>query len=420
MSYVHESPKQRQNRKDFNAFSKALTGSVASRLARRDQKSSISSIRTDKYMREANTYIKNQSAKVVARQQPLPPRFHTLLALQKTGGDEKGQWHKSIEMVNLLGGFIPDPPNGIEEWRWWTALGMAFIRRHPHLWGHTRAAYELAEYWVSDIWLLRTARDMLPPLDGSFKDFVGRQDKNEMKEEIIDRIKAGQWRQPVTGALEDRGYMAFTWDMKGRNIRNTNTVAHAEPGESEHNSDAGSGRGLNTGGCVISPNLPPGERSFTAEAAEKMAAAIKSQGRKLGRSWKTDDEINEIARKNDRKKNREQIWSQQNKALNIEFQQYLSKPGKAFQMNDPVTTRWRASSDWDRPRVHKEWWPAVVTKIYSDGTVDLTINDERGETYRRVPSDHVKIDRMELAILSATQGKSKLWKYSLFSSIIFF
>jgi len=411
MSYQYENPQQKQNRKEFNAFAKALTGSVASRLARRDQKASMSSLRTDKYMREADVYIKKNNAKVVARQAPLPPRFHTLLALQMVGGEEKGQWHKSPEMVQLLGGFIPDPPNGIEEWRWWTALGMAFIRRHPHLWKLTRAAYERAEFWVSDIWLLRTARDMLPPLDGTFKDFVGRQSTDEMSSDIVNQIRAGQWRQPVTGALENRGYMAFTWDMKGRTIRDTNTLAEAAPGESEHGKGAGhgrtddamEGRGREQG---ASPHSPPGERSFTAEAAANMEATIKAQGRKLGRSWKTDDEINELARKKDRQVKRERVWSQQSKALNMEFQQYLSKPGKAFQMNDPVTTRWRASSDFDRPRVHKQWWSAKVMKIYSDGSVDVTIADDRGETYKRVHPNHVRIDRVALAILSAKQGQS--------------
>ena len=72
----------------------------------------MSSIRTDHYMREADGYIKSRQAKVAKRQQPLPPRFRTLLALQSTGGEEKGQWHKSPELMKLLGGYVPDPPKG--------------------------------------------------------------------------------------------------------------------------------------------------------------------------------------------------------------------------------------------------------------------------------------------------------------------
>ena len=400
--YVRESPQEKQNRKNFQNFSKALTGSVASRLARRDQKSSMSSIRTDHYMREADGYIKSRQAKVAKCQQPLPPRFRTLLALQITGGEEKGQWHKSPELMKLLGGYVPDPPKGIEEWRWWTALGMAFIRRHPHLWKNTRSAYELAEYWVTDIWLLRTARDMLPPLDGTFKDFIGRQGKNEIHPEIAAKIRGGQWRQPVTGALENRGYMAFTWDMKGRSIRDTNTLAHAVPGADEHDQkghreelttandaggerrrrrrrrekDGGSGSpGSNSGSPGSDPGSPP--RGFTAEAAQKMEESIRKQGNKVGRTWKTNDEINEIARVKEHQLRLKNEMNNQAKALNKEFEKYMSRPGKDFRLNDPVSTRWRASSEWDQGRVHKQWWSAIVKKVYSDGTVDIIMNDGR-------------------------------------------
>lgn len=413
-NYTHESPQQRADRRQFQRFSKALTGSVASRLARRDQKSSMSSIRTDHYMREADTYLKTQNRKVVERQQPLPPRFYTLLAQQVVGGEQKGQWHKSPEMVELLGGFVPDPPNGIEEWRWWTALGMAFIRRHPHLWKHTRAAYEKGEFWVSDIWLLRTARDMLPPLDGTFKDMVGRQGKNDMSSDVIAKIRAGQWRQPVVGALEQRGYMAFTWDMKGRNIRDTNTLAHAAPGDPEHIDDGARRReGVTTAeamaareGKAFGTTLGE-ERGFTAEAARKLEESIAKQGAKIGRTWKTDDEINEIARRKDRADKREKNYKRNTKALNREFEIYMSRPGKDFRLHDPVSTRWRASSDYDLPRINDMWYPATVIKVYTDGAVDVRINDVRGETYRRVDKKHVRIDRVELAILSAKESMKR-------------
>ena len=414
--YNHESPQQKQNRKDFKKFSKALTGSVASRLARRDQKSSISSIRTEHYMREADHYIKTQNLKVVKQQQPLPPRFYTLLAQQIRGGECKGQWNKTAEMVELMGGFVPDPPKGIEEWRWWTALGMAFIRRHPHLWTHTRAAYEKAEFWVSDVWLLRTARDMLPPLDGTFKDFIGRQSKSEMNPNIAAQIRAGQWRQPVVGALEERGYMAFTWDMKGRNIRDTNTLAHAAPGEPEHIDIKNRKRTIETAGgtrrLVGTANTGPRspeeeERGFTAQAAQALEESMNAAGKKFGRTWKTDDEINEIARRKDRQIKREKEFQKSNKALNREFDLYLSRPGKDFHLNDPVTTRWRATSNYDLPKQNKIWYSAKVIKVYTDGCVDVKLLDERGETYKRVDKKHVRINRVELAILSAQESIAK-------------
>ena len=57
-------------------------------------------------------------------------RAHTAPADQI--GKQKGQWLETPELVELLGGYVPHPPDGVTEWRWWTALRMAFLRRHPH------------------------------------------------------------------------------------------------------------------------------------------------------------------------------------------------------------------------------------------------------------------------------------------------
>ena len=406
MAYVSESPQQKRNRREFARFSSALTSSLASRLARRDQKASIASHNTAPYLRTANEVLRRRNYVAVIREPPIPPRFHTLLKLQIKTGKAKGQWAKSPELVELMGGFVPEAPDGVTEWRWWTALAMAFIRRHPHLHARMREAYELAEYHVPDPWLLRTARDMLPPLDGSFKDFTGSQRRGDLDPHTMAEIAAGRWQAPVKAALKQQGYMAFTWDMKGRDIRRPNEIAHLAPGDEylkKKDLQGYDGSGADADGAA-SPPPTRGSGTFTADAAKQIEASIKAAGKKSIRTWRTDAEIEVQTRRDERRKKRLVERRLQDKALNMEFDAFLRRPGKSFRKNDPVTTRWRASSDWDRPRVCSQWFPAVVTKIYTDGSVDLQMMEGRCEVYRRVDKEHVRINRVELAILSAKEG----------------
>ena len=387
-TFTHESPAQRRKRREFTRFSKALTSSLPSRLARRDAKSSIAAHNTSAYMRHADTLLKERARKPPPPSVRLPPRFLTLLSLQVRSGKQKGQWHKSPELVELLGGYVPNAPKGVTEWRWWTALAMAFLRRHPHLHDRVREAYERAEFWVADPWLLRTARDMLPPLDGSWRDFVGKEGGAAVRKRegvdprVLDFVEAGQWNQSVKNSLENKGYMAFTWSMNGRGVTEPNAVAHAAPGECDHRvrigeegtrsrigtaASAGDGSRL---GTAHSQQQSRGSGSFTAEAAKKMEEAIAKSG-KVARTWLTDDELAQRLRVSEQKKKRAKQRKRQYKALNMEFEKFLSKPGKAFRVGDPVTTCWRASSEWDQPRAVAEWHDAKVLKVYSDRSVDL-------------------------------------------------
>lgn len=383
--YVHESPEQRRRRREFTRFSKALTSSLPSRLARRDEKSSIAAHNTANYMRTAENLLKKRKAKPTVKKTSLPPRFLTLLKLQKKGGKQKGQWHKSPELVELLGGYVPNPPKGVTEWRWWTALAMAFLRRHPHLHKDVEKAYHLAEYWVPDPWLIRTARDMLPPLDGSWRDFVGTEGGTSVRkregvdQRIVDSVEAGNWKQRLENSLENRGYMAFTWSMNGRDIVKPNEVAHAAPGDFDNmrlrtrqegeQSRIGTAAQSNS---RLGTAQTRGSGSFTAEAAKKIEQSILESG-KIKRTWLTDAELEERYRCFEIRAKRAKRRKRQNKALNKEFEKYLSRPGKSFRVGDPVQTCWRATSDWDQPRVNSEWYDAKVSKVYSDGSVDICL-----------------------------------------------
>ena len=167
MSYAYESPAQRRNRREFTRFSKALTSSPCP----------VGHARCEVFHRRAQhgglhaarrRLAQASEASTSAERSSPPPRFLTLLRLQIKSGKQKGQWHKTPELVELLVGTCRIRPMGSPSGT--DGAGMAF-RRHPHLHDRVRKAHEMAEYWVPDPWLIRTARDMLPS-DGSC-DFVG-------------------------------------------------------------------------------------------------------------------------------------------------------------------------------------------------------------------------------------------------------
>ena len=176
----------------------------------------------------------------------------------------------------------------------------------------------------------------------------------------------------------------------GRGAAEPNMVAHAAPGECDRRvrvgeegtqsrlgtaasgarSRSGGGGGDSRLGTAHSQPQSRGSGSFTAEAAKKMEEAIALSG-KVTRTWLTDDELAERLRVSEQKKKRVKQRRRQYKALNMEFEKFLSKPGKAFCLGDPVTTCWRASSEWDQPRATAAWHDAKVLKVYSDGAVDI-------------------------------------------------
>ena len=180
-------------------------------------------------------------------------------------------------------------------------------------------------------------------------------------------------------SLENKGYMAFTWSMNGRDVGKPNAVAHAAPGECDRRVRVGEEGQLSRVGTALtegasrlgtSQQQSRGSGSFTAEAAKKMEERIAQSG-KMTRMWLSDDELAEKMRRSEQRKKRKKQRQRQFKALNKEFDQFLSKPGKAFRVGDPVTTCWRSSSEYDQPRANAEWHDAKVLKVYSDGSVDI-------------------------------------------------
>ena len=178
---------------------------------------------------------------------------------------------------------------------------------------------------------------------------------------MLDDVE-GQWQQSLKTHLITRATWRFTWSMGGRDIANPMRWHTRHPGfhRRKPSREEGSHTRLHTAvsgssrlGTAHDQQQSRGSGSFTADAAKKMAEAITKSG-KVYRTWLTDEELDERARALDRKKIRAKQRQRQHKALNMEFENFLSKPGKAFRVGDPVSTCWRASSDWDQPRSNTE------------------------------------------------------------------
>lgn len=78
-----------------------------------------------------------QRQQTPVERQPLPQELATILALQSNNG----QWRPSNRLIQALGGKVPDPPPGVQDWRWATALAVIALRRRPDAVDDTFEAY---------------------------------------------------------------------------------------------------------------------------------------------------------------------------------------------------------------------------------------------------------------------------------------
>ena len=284
----------------------------------------MSQLCTDYYLQELRKEKRKSRNVVESLLKFLPERLSTLLHLQNKDGANKGQWHQTPELVKLLGGHVPDPPSGVSEWRWWTALAMAFIRRHPVYHDQMEQVYHMAEYWIPDPSILEVARKSLPPLDGSWLDYIG------VNNEYVDSsthnfVKQGRWDDSLQIALQERGYMAFTKDMGDRDPRTLDEIFELPPDELRRGTRK-SVDGLRTSSRQISTG---GSRAFTAEAAKAFQAQI-MEAAANHRSWLTDDEIAKIWDAKDRKRRLRNEQSLQHTALSKEFDEFPDQDGKVI------------------------------------------------------------------------------------------
>merc|ERR1712185_734528 len=95
-----------------------------------------------------------------------------------------------------MGGHVPDPPEGVVDWRWATACALAFLRRRPDQHKFVGEVHDKGVDWVQPPWLLEAARDSLPPDDCYF-------DLDETA------VKERRWRDSERINFRTSGYEAF-------------------------------------------------------------------------------------------------------------------------------------------------------------------------------------------------------------------
>ena len=101
----------------------------------------------------------------------------------------------SQDLYEALGGSVPDPPDGVTNWRWCSALVMAFMRRHPEHIDELRETYKKGLEWTEPI-IIGQAREALPPLKPYF----------ELDESLV---KQGKWKESVAKSFDLGGYQNF-------------------------------------------------------------------------------------------------------------------------------------------------------------------------------------------------------------------
>ena len=192
----YSNPFYRRKAAFLTAFTKSLTSSKPSRIARSRKKLSVT--KPGKYLKLAHPPKKPPTPPPAPY---VPERLKVLLANQ----DDQGRWKGTKAVLRALGGYIPNPPDGMDSIRWTSALVLAFFKRHPEYWFATEKAFHAGAQYVGDERLVRSAGNALPPgfadAPGSYNDRLDRQ-----------AIIQGRWKESEQQILRSVGYMGFVND----------------------------------------------------------------------------------------------------------------------------------------------------------------------------------------------------------------
>jgi len=112
-----------------------------------------------------------------------------------------GRWpvgDAALEHVLGSGHGLPHPPPGLVDWKWATALCLAFLRRYPDNLDFSGDAYERGLFHVGDPATLDAAKQQLPPCD--LPAWV------KLDESLVAQ---GRWSDAVQQVLHEQGYQAF-------------------------------------------------------------------------------------------------------------------------------------------------------------------------------------------------------------------
>ncbi len=194
--YVYESSATRRRKKKFERFYRTFTS--APPCVEAHAKNKISTTDPMLYLKLAVEREKRKQgdSSDAKKKVPIPYRLQAIVRLQSPDG----RWMPSEELYAHLGApMVPDPPEDIVEWRWCTALVVAFLRRNPKAFDGVRSAHDRAFEWVGGDSILKKARKQLPPLDIN-------------PNVDVDLVKRGQWQKAQADLLARGGHTLFLPD----------------------------------------------------------------------------------------------------------------------------------------------------------------------------------------------------------------
>mmetsp|Transcript_63644 Transcript_63644/g.175585 ORF Transcript_63644/g.175585 Transcript_63644/m.175585 type:complete len:271 (+) Transcript_63644:215-1027(+) len=149
----------------FDKYVGGFTSSTASLLANKEGVCSTTPHLQQHYIRTAEHISNEEHIRSRPRSPQATPDIQAVIKLQ----DRLGRWDQSEALWGALGGHVPEPPYGIVGWRWATALAVAYMRRSPEQQHFCEQSYSKAQEWLQPPWLLKSARDALPPKDCYFE-----------------------------------------------------------------------------------------------------------------------------------------------------------------------------------------------------------------------------------------------------------
>jgi hypothetical protein len=149
---------------DWAEYQDILFSNLPTRLAQREGSTSFGPAMQTVYIEKAEEELRRRSDAERVPTAGADPALQRLMGLQNS----QGFWELTPELVAAMGGHVPDPPEGVVDWRWATACALAFLRRRPDQHKFVGEVHDKGVDWVQPPWLLEAARDSLPPDDCYF------------------------------------------------------------------------------------------------------------------------------------------------------------------------------------------------------------------------------------------------------------
>eukprot|EP01029_Cantina_marsupialis_P017761 TRINITY_DN3_c0_g5_i1.p1 TRINITY_DN3_c0_g5~~TRINITY_DN3_c0_g5_i1.p1 ORF type:complete len:691 (+),score=162.12 TRINITY_DN3_c0_g5_i1:132-2204(+) len=181
-----------ENLKKFSKFYTTFVDSQPSKQARKFKDSSVIEQRTGKYLKKAAIATK---PKVYVRPEtPFPAHLKFIVDTQS----DDGRWEYDEDIEKIISGsmgVMPQPPEGMSLWRWFTALIITYLKRYPEHFKRVGKFVEDGTQWT-DEHLLKTAFNALPPESYSL----------DIDPELI---KTGKWKTGMKHLFDEHGSRAF-------------------------------------------------------------------------------------------------------------------------------------------------------------------------------------------------------------------